>query len=297
MRRIGLVLVAAFAASLSFAVHAQIYLQIDGIPGGAQAEGHEHWIEILTVQVGGQVVSADKPHAITFPPGAQSVTFTKRPDVASAGLSAALASKRELGDMRFEIANPPGRDYARLDLRTFSDGVTRKVWTVASLTGAGTVETVVLALGPSGPAATVPTPASSKVTGARAAIYLCIDSIPGGVQVKGFARCIDILTMQAGGQVVSAAAPYALTLSPGTKSFTFTKRPDMASAGLSAALASKRPLGNVKVDIVHPHLDARGAPIGSQGTQVNLSSPTVASITSTGAVETVVLTLGGSARK
>ncbi len=132
---------------------------------------------------------------------------------------------------------------------------------------------------------------AASAAAAGGGIYVKINSIPGTVMAQGHEHWIEALTFQVGGQVVSATAPYALTLPPGTKSVTFTKKPDASSGGLSAAFASKRQLVDVQVDIVHPNLDARGAPVGPQHTLLHLNSPTIGSFTSTGAVQTVVLDL------
>jgi hypothetical protein len=119
---------------------------------------------------------------------------------------------------------------------------------------------------------------------ARGEIYLKSSGIQGPVRVSGCPDCMNVQTIQIGGQVISASAPWVIAPPPGIRSIVLTRMTDSASSALSAAFASRTILGLTEIQVVFH--DPRGVP---QAAVYYLHGPIITSFTSTGSQETIVL--------
>jgi type VI protein secretion system component Hcp len=86
-----------------------MFMQIPGINGGVGPCGEKPsnlgWIAIATLQLGSQTIAANGWWYITPPPGVQTITLTKQADSASAGLSAAFASKQTFSTVTIRLCS------------------------------------------------------------------------------------------------------------------------------------------------------------------------------------------------
>lgn len=130
-----------------------------------------------------------------------------------------------------------------------------------------------------------------SATPAQAEIFVRLDKPYGGGAVPRdplfgqWSGWIRVTSLNFGGQVVQASAPWHITPPAGVHSITLTKNTDASTPGLSALYASKRSVGLVLIDLVW--LDARG--IVRKVDEYRAANATLSSFTATPPTETLIL--------
>ncbi len=108
---IAVALAFIFLIAASQASHAAIFIKIDGIDGESTVQGHQNWIDVISVSWGNSRAPIGAAGGVSAPRGAGSITLVRSIDKASPLLQQACADgKAATGGVTLHVVETGGQN-------------------------------------------------------------------------------------------------------------------------------------------------------------------------------------------